>query len=347
MLVLGMMLENAVIDDRGHEVRHLAKALTDYVQSVLKTDLQLQPIENPVDLPLFLTQRFQLSRGICAGIEAVFAFDRGVETSPPVAVQKQLAQIERQLGKPVILVVSHMTSYQRSAHIGASQPFIVPGSHLFLPQMGMVLTERFARKPVRQSDKLTPAAQVVLFTLLLAGEGYETTPSQLADGLDYSAMSIGRALDELVGLEFLTSKRLGRERFVGLSRVTSDIWESAQPWLVSPVRSSYFVRWRGRPLDLPFGGLSALAQTTDLMDSSIPTYAMSGHRWSVLKEDDDIQRVAADYEADAQLDVWHYAPSTTRHDSRVNHLSLYAQFKDDRDERVALAAQSLIEGMWR
>ncbi|MEN9855968.1 MAG: hypothetical protein RLZZ157_1094 [Pseudomonadota bacterium] len=346
MLVLDMMLANAEADETRYGVSHLANALANYVQSVLKIELQLQPMENLVDLPLFLKQRFELLQGLFVGLEAVFALDRGNEASPPVAAQRQLSQIERQLGKPVILVQPYMTSYQRSAHIGASQPFIVPGSQLFLPQMGLVLTERFTRKPSRQSDKLTPAAQITLFALLLEGQGYETTPSQLARRLDYSAMSIGRALDELENLELLSSRKLGRARCVGLARVSRDIWESALSWLVSPVRSSHFVKWCGEVPELPLGGLSALAEYTDLMDGAIPIYAISGPRWSVMKKDDNMQRVSTEYEADAKLDVWHYHPCAIQADNRVDRLSLYAQFHNNDDERVSLAAHSLIDGMW-
>jgi DNA-binding MarR family transcriptional regulator len=239
-----------------------------------------------------------------------------------------------------------MTGFQRAAHIEAGQPFIVPGKQLFMPQLGIALTERFSRKASRQLDTLTPAAQLALFTLLTGADHQEATPSQLAKGLGYTAMSMGRAIDELAILGLVETKRQGREKRVRLAGQKQEIWQNAQALLVSPVRSSHLVRWRCPPPRLNLGGLSALAAHSDLMDAGLQTFAIDGPHWAVFKSDGTVESVDADYEADAQLDVWHYSPAKIEQEDYSFLLSIYAQFKDDPDERVSLAAQSLIEGLW-
>ena len=324
----------------------LAASLHDYVQSVLKTDLQLRLLEDGEKLPLYLKQQFELVQGSYADRPLIFAVEQGVGSSAPSALRKYLAQIERLLGKPVILVQSSMTGFQRAAHIEAGQPFIVPGKQMFMPQLGIALTERFSRKAIRQLDTLTPAAQLTLFTLLTGADHQEATPSQLAKGLDYTAMSMGRAIDELAILGLVETKRQGREKRVNLAGQKLEIWENAQALLVSPVRSSHFVRWLGPPPRLNLGGLSALAAHSDLMDVGLQTFAIDGSHWAVFKSDGTVESVETDYEADAQLDVWHYSPARIEQENHSFLLSIYAQFKDDPDERVSLAAQSLIEGLW-
>ena len=324
----------------------LAASLHDYVQSVLKTDLQLRLLEDGEKLPLYLKQQFELVQGSYADRPLIFAVEQGVGSSAPSALRKHLAQIERLLGKSVVLVQSNMTGFQRAAHIEAGQPFIVPGKQLFMPQLGIALTERFSRKAIRQLDTLTPAAQLTLFTLLTGKHDQEATPSQLAKGLGYTAMSMGRAIDELAILGLVETKRQGREKRVNLAGQKQEIWENAQALLISPVRSSHLVRWLCPPPRLNLGGLTALAAKSDLMDARLQTFAIDGPHWAVFKSDGTVESVDTDYEAEAQLDVWHYSPAGIEHDDHSFLLSIYAQFKDDPDERVSLAAQSLIEGLW-
>jgi len=324
----------------------LVATLHDYVQSVLKTDLQLRHLRDDEKLPLFLKQQFELVEGFYVDRPLIFAVEQGVGSSAPSALRKYLAQIERLLGKSVVLVQSNMTGFQRAAHIEAGQPFIVPGKQLFMPQLGVALTERFSRKAIRQLDTLTPAAQLTLFTLLTGADHQEATPSQLAKRLGYTAMSMGRAIDELAILGLVETKRQGREKRVSLAGQKQEIWENTQALLVSPVRSSHFVRWLCPPPRLNLGGLSALAAHSDLMDAGLQTFAIDGLHWAVFKSDGTIKIVDTDYEAEAQLDVWHYSPARIEHDDHSFLLSIYAQFKDDPDERVSLAAQSLIEGLW-
>lgn len=324
----------------------LVATLNDYVQSVLKTDLQLRSLGDVEKLPLFLEQQFELVEGCYAARPLIFAVEKGLGSSAPSAIRKYLAQIERLLGKPVVLVQSSMTGFQRTAHIEAGQPFIVPGKQLFMPQLGIALTERFSRKAIRHLDTLTPAAQLTLFTLLTDAHNEEATPSQLAKRLGYTAMSMGRAIDELATLRLVETKRLGREKRVSLAGQKQEIWGNAQALLVSPVRSSHFVRWLCPPPRLNLGGLSALEAHSDLMDAGIKTFAIDGPHWAVLKSDGTVESVKTDYEADAQLDVWHYSPAKVEQEDCCFLLSIYAQFKDDPDERVSLAAQSLIEGLW-
>lgn len=324
----------------------LVAILQDYVRSILKTDLQLRSIGESEKLPLFLKQQFEFVEGWYAGRPLIFAVEQGVGSSAPSALRKYLAQIERLLGKSVVLVQSNMTGFQRAAHIEAGQPFIVPGKQLFMPHLGVALTERFSRKAIRQLDTLTPAAQLTLFTLLTGADHQEATPSQLAKGLGYTAMSMGRAIDELAILGLVETKRRGREKLVSLAGQKQEVWENAQALLVSPVRSSHLVRWLCPPPRLNLGGLSALAAHSDLMDAGLQTFAIDGPHWAVFKSDGTVESVATDYEAEAQLDVWHYSPAKIEQEDHSFLLSIYAQFKDDPDERVSLAAQSLIEGFW-
>ena len=51
----------------------------------------------------------------------------------------------------------------------------------------------------------------------------------------------------------------------------------------------------------------------------------------------------ADDAADGALATWRYNPRVLAQDLLVDPLSLYAQFRDDHDERLSLAADQLLE----
>ena len=90
-------------------------------------------------------------------------------------------------------------------------------------------------------------------------------------------------------------------------------------------------------------GESALAALTDLSPPQQPVEAIHINEWRVLGKVLDIAMVKHKDEASSVLELWHYDPKILSADPIVDPLSLYAQFWDHPDERVAGAAESLLE----
>lgn len=237
-----------------------------------------------------------------------------------------------------------ISAHNRSRLIGQGVPFIVPGNQLYVPDLAIDLREHFRAPRHRQADGLSPAAQTVLFHHILHPDRNVTTPSLLAERLHYSAMSIGRAFDDLVAAGLAETVRHGKERRIHFKAEGRPLLEEAMPRLRSPVRSLKFVRGDEFSAHLKLAGETALSHLTELGSPRIDTFAVAASDWKAISQTADLAETDRD-EANCIIETWSYDPAALSDTHTVDGLSLYAQFRDHRDERVAIAAERLLENL--
>jgi DNA-binding MarR family transcriptional regulator len=235
-----------------------------------------------------------------------------------------------------------MTAHNRSRLIERGIGFIVPGNQLYIPELAMDLREHFRMTKSRQGKGLSPVAQAVLFHHLLNLDPKATTPSAIAERLHYSAMSIGRAFDDLVALKLAKTERRGKERHLRFKRQGRDLLKSAHALLRSPVRAIKFVRNVPNVPTLKRAGESALAELTDLSRPKMDVYAVAASDWQFFVKTFHLAEVDEN-ESNVAIETWSYDPAGLSEGPTVDPLSLYAQFSNDRDERVSMAAEELLE----
>ena len=85
-----------------------------------------------------------------------------------------------------------------------------------------------------------------------------------------------------------------------------------------------------------------MAALTELAPPQVHTYAVGSSQWSQVAETLPL-RESDESEPHHRIETWFYAPTGLSNGSTVDCLSLYVQFHDHRDERVAMAADSLLE----
>lgn len=90
-------------------------------------------------------------------------------------------------------------------------------------------------------------------------------------------------------------------------------------------------------------GETALADLTNLATRALPTYAIDATEWQQFFERHGIEDYHYEYEGEAIIETWRYDPAVLSVDSTVDPLSLYARYWNDPDERVAQAANVLLE----
>jgi hypothetical protein len=163
----------------------------------------------------------------------------------------------------------------------------------------------------------------------------------IAEHLRYSAMSVGRAFDDLAALELAVTEKHGKERHIRFKHRGRQLLDLARSYLRSPVRGVKYFKGHhvGRPLQQ--AGLSALAALTDLSGPPIETYAVAAGAWKEIARDRHFVETD-EYGAEFILETWAYDPLGLSDRSTVDPLSLYAQFRDHKDERVAGAAEDLL-----
>ena len=327
------------------------RQLHDYVQKVLHVQLSLEPWENEERLPLFLAQRFAFLRSDILASPVLFAIVASRNDATPSELAKQRDQLQEATDGIVVFVFDHQPSYMRARLIDQGIAFVVPGNQLYIPHLALDLRERFRTRPPVSGSSLSPVSQVVLFRHLLTEHGI-WTPSGLAKDLRYSAMSVGRAFEDLHANGIAEIEIVGRSKQLAFPADHAELLERARPLLRSPVKSSHCFRApplpKGScgitlPQTFPLGGEMALSEHSMLNPPKVPHFAAGPSNWKTLKSGEFGPEVEYEEEANFRVDVWRYDPDIVTGENKADPLSLYMQFQEHPDERVAGAVTDLME----
>ena len=335
-------------------MRKSIEELQHYLAETLGVRPEVKPLEADDQLPYFLQERYHFYRLRLLGDDFMLAVDESGDGESPAAIQKQLGQVEKQTGLATIYVRDALTSYNRQRLIERQRPFVIPGNQMYLPMLGMDLREHY-RRPRVKCETLSPSAQAIFIYCLLnrrerhAGKSGEWSLGTLAlaAALEYSAMTLIRAFDQLESAELaeLSPRGRGRERHMRLADSSQVLWQKAQPMLKSPVRAKRNARLQG---EMPFAliaGETALSCLTLLAEPSRPVWAMTGQEWQNFTHRATIVELPAAEETGVEIEIWHYSPTLLTTGRTVDKLSLYLSLRDEEDERIQIALKELMEGM--
>ena len=321
----------------------IAAALQRYLESTLHEPARVVALERAPSLPSFLSRMYSLLEGHVAGRRCIFLATAD-NTATPSDIAKHVALVRPAVDAIVVFVAPWLSAHNRSRLIGQGVPFVVPGKQLYIPDLAMDLRERFRTPKQRRATGLSPAAQAVLFHRLLRLDQTAATPSLVAMQLRYSAMSIGRAFDDLVGAGLAQTERHGKERRIRFEAEGRQLFDAAHDLLRSPVRTEKFIRDVHAAPPLKRAGESALAELTDLSPPPLPALAVASTDWKNVAQTHEFIDTDRD-RASHIVETWSYDPAALSAAPTVDPLSLYAQFHDHRDERVSMAAERLLDGM--
>ena len=329
--------------EKGHETSDgpSAEALERYLEDTLHDRVRVSPLHNVSNLPAFIGRTYRICVGRIAGRRCVFLVTTD-HSATPSDIAKHLGLVRAAVDAIVVFVTPALSPHNRARLIRHRVPFVVPGNQLYIPDLAIDLREHFRARRRRRVGILSPAAQAVLFHRLLRLDEAATTPSLIAIPLHYSAMSIGRAFDELVDTGLAHTERHGKERHLRFKTEGRPLFDAARELLRSPVRAEKSVQHVHGFGELKRAGESALAELTDLSPPPLDTFAVAASDWKQTAETCGFFETDRD-NADGIVETWAYDPSGLSGAHVVDRLSLYAQFRDHRDERVAIAAERLLE----
>lgn len=321
----------------------LAEALERYIGDTLHDRIRISALEDPPSLPTFLRRTYRLYEARIAGRQCVFLATVD-NTATPSDVAKHVRLVRSAVDAIVVFAAPSLSAHNRSRLLSHGVAFVVPGNQLYIPDLAMDLREHFRAPKLQDADGLSPAAQAVLFHHLLRPYENASTPSLIAKRLHYSAMSIGRAFDDLVAVRLAETEKHGKERHIRFKASGRQLLDVARDYLRSPVRAVKFVKGNLVGAPLKTAGESALAELTDLSRPRMDAYAIAASGWKTIARDRGLVETDR-HDADYMVETWSYDPAGLSDMPTVDPLSLYAQFKDHSDERVAAAAERLVEGL--
>lgn len=345
VLVCKTMLDNNLKPSPGNE---FAADLHDYIAATLHRPIELARWQGTAGLPSFLSQRYDFLVALIGPQPCLFAADRDTTDATPAEVTKHIARIESAFDGVVVYATRALGADRRSRLVASGVPFVVPGNQLYIPALALDLRENFHARPKRDLDQLSPVAQAVLFYGILYSHDLRAhpdsrTPSQLTSAVGYSAMSVGRAFEELAGVDLAIVKKRGRSKEIEFDADGRALIECARPLLRNPVRSRKFIQ--GRPVSPPMklAGESALGNITGLSPPRAAQWAMHSDEWASLAAIHDFDLVREADQADMAIELWYYLPDVLSAYITVDPLSLYAQYWDSPNERVAKAAEDALD----
>jgi DNA-binding MarR family transcriptional regulator len=320
----------------------LCNNLERYLHDVLGIGVAVAPWEKEGRMPPFLRDRYRFFWAELLNLRCLFIVDGHEEEESPGAIRKHVERIRESWGDAVVYVRDRVTAYNRKRLIEHKVLFIVPGTQMYLPTLGLDLREHF-RKPRQEKKELGPAAQAVLIYALLRDPG-APGPTALAAKLGYSVMAMSRALDDLDATGLGQTIASGRERRLHLAGSRREVWEKAQPLLRSPVVKRHDIRLEPNTvLPGPRTGLDALAHYSMLAEPGNVAVALSRENWKAMRHTDRVQTAIMDDPGSTTVEIWSYAPVLFSVEGWVDRLSLYLSLRTTEDERVQAALGQMIK----
>lgn len=255
---------------------------------------------------------------------------------------KHVDRLQAISGMTVVFELPSITRQRRGSLIEARIPFVVPNKQLYLPFMGLQLTENFnSEQPALIEDRLQPSTQMLLFSFILGGN--KPMPmAPLADRFDFSAMTITRAANQLAALGQIKKVQQGVQKLLVCAYTPKELYTMLKPQLIDPRRRTIYISKDQLTQEMFPSGLSALAEMSLLNPPAFETFGIAGHGYKPVSATE--QFVDADKQCALQL--WRYDPRRISQSNAVDVLSLATSFAGETDERIEQCLSELLKGIW-
>ena len=322
----------------------LAEAAEAYVQHAFGQRLGLKPVA-PANVPHFMLDRYRLWSGTINGRSLILMAIRDPRQGATTEYLKHREIIRRQLhAELVLLLLDRVPNAIRHQMVDRQIGFLAPGAQLYIPEALLDLRERAPGiAAVPKGDPISPTTQLVLLAELHGFNAKGESLTELAHRFEVAIMSMSRTLDELEGLQLAKARHDGRRRLLNMTLNGRDLWEAVRDRLQNPVRKVRAVAGELADVVAPRAGESALAAFTMLADPRLPTRAVPASQWKRLEARHHLVPATPFDDNRLQIETWSYDPRILAQNGIVDRLSLYLSVRGSADERVAQAADELLE----
>ncbi|MBO6170236.1 MAG: hypothetical protein J6O51_09765 [Bacteroidales bacterium] len=248
----------------------------------------------------------------------------------PLQLEHYAYRLDSFFSKPIVFLLPRAPRYQRVRYAERGIFYIMPDKgYARLPFLytGKKMSDRTRAK------RLTPVAQYLLLSHLQFESLDGKTLSEISSLVPQSYLTVSRAVTTLedIGLGF--SDRFGKTKVLHFKFIGKDLWEKAQPYLVSPILTvRYYDAFDGSGL---IGGINALAHYSHLNPEEMQTLVLERN---LVPEDIGLE------DGRYRIEVWKYPPIGGG--PWVDRLSLALSLQENKDERVQKEIELMINAIW-
>ena len=253
------------------------------------------------------------------------------------------SQIEKVACLNCALYFDKLNYYTKETMLNEGIPFILEGKQVFLPFLGILLSEKNDRRlaPVYTISFLTQK----LILCALYEKWNEMNVTKIAEKLGVTKMSVSRCLDEIEYLDIKILDKSGKTRKVSVSEEIKVLWEEIKPVMRNPVITRFQLA-EDIHLDKK-AGISALCEYSMLSDNTYPTYAVTKNelRDANIKQ---IRKISAGEEIVCEvLELGYFIEYNGKMVQDPLSVVLSLPAEDLEDERVQICIEEMLkEYVW-
>ena len=262
-----------------------------------------------------------------------------------VALKKQLSAYSMNTEMYVAFLFKSLTRVQRDALISKEIPFISSPDQIYLPFLGIMLSNNFKPDKVVSTDKMMPATQSLFLYLIYNNREKPVIKKQAAEALGLTRTSITRASEQLKEMGLITENKAGKEMEMIPVAVGRELFDKARAHLINPVQSVLYLPDRRVDDSTPASGEFSLSHRSDL---GYPKYA----EYALYKDLPFLKGEAGvdpdlNYATDiVRIQKWKYDPLVFSGNGQVDPVSLICTLADTKDERIHKCLEQVKEEIW-
>lgn len=315
----------------------LRKELFQYIES--NTNWTIEKKQLHVSLPLYIKSGYELWNSSIAGFGVLFA--RVKDNNIGMTIHyNAIKKIEELCPCHVVLVFDYLDSRSINRLINKHVPFVIKDKQIYMPFALMQMqTNKSSTTALKKVQDLTPDADTILIGYLDNRFHNEIMIKDIASIIDREARATSIALALLESLEYLRIEKHGRSKIVYFIS-KEEIYDRLKDDGKSPIKYVFYTGAKFLNEYTIASGYSALEKFSTLMDSSLPTIAISSKKLSLVSSNN----IACEKEdAQYQVEVWNRDPFIFSTDGSINPLYILRLLKGEHDERTEYALDDIEE----
>lgn len=317
--------------------------VTNFLESMLYENVMLEELEIS-NLPLYLMKAYDYYNICYNNYNFIIIIPKKDINLNLVTIRKLQKQIKRITQTECVVVLKQVNDYCKNKLIEEKIPFILNDKQVFLPFLGVVLSNRRQRITIDVVE-ISYSTQKMLLSAIYR-KWSKKTLTEVAKELHISKMSVTRIFDEIEGLDIGLIKHIGKYRYFLWEKSSFDLWLLVKPFFRNPVTKEY--RFDAKLNDiydgelLKLSGISALAHYTMLNDEKTKTYAISTNQLDKL----DLKKIIPNNEY-AQTIVQVHKYIIDYSEDYIDPLSMILSIKENEyEERVEIEIDNLLDNLF-
>lgn len=318
-------------------IKDIIEKTATYFTNILGENVDFRPVSKGMlgMIPMTISSIFSFYEGDILGHRLILAYIGDGDSVPPAQMKKLLDIIVRQTGHWAVLVTPCISSYNKLRLIAQKVNFVIPNGQMFLPSL---LLEIKPEKAVGADLKETipPFAQLLLLYHLQVASVAGASCHELSNRFSVSYSTVNKAIRWMTSKDLIRMEGL-KTKTIQATLKGRDLWEKALPLLGSPVEQ---VVYTDAVLNHQMAsGVNALSAYTMINEEPHRCYAV---------DKNGMKHIGVEYDkrfGDNKIEVWKYAPRVLSATGVVDRLSLYLSLKDEKDDRIQIELQRLIDEM--